>query len=89
MARNMKLDQRHAYRRLYAVTRRKLNESNSYAVISAFIDSGFVAEKIRNTDTKMKGLKIIFDPRKVTEVSQNNNGGMEDATVFESNENND
>ena len=89
MARNMKLDPRHAYRRLHAVTKRNLNESNSYAVISALIDSGFVAEKIRNTDTKMKGLKIIFDPRKVTEVSENNYGDKKPTTVDESNENND
>ena len=89
MARNMKLDPRHAFRRLHAVTKRKLNESNSYAVISALIDSGFVAEKTRDTDTKLKGLKIIFDPRKVTEVSQNNYGDNEFTTVSESNENND
>jgi hypothetical protein len=85
----MKLDPRHAYRRLHALTKRRLSESNSYGVISALIDSGFVAEKVRNTDTKMKGLKIIFDPRKVTEVSQNNYGDAEGTTVAEPNENND
>jgi hypothetical protein len=89
MARNMKLDPRHAFRRLHAVTKRKLNESNSYAVISALIDSGFVSEGIRDSKTKLKGLKIIFDPKKATEVSQNNYGDAEGTTVSEPNENND
>ena len=89
MARNMKLDPRHAYRRLHAITRRKLNESNSYAVISALVDSGFIAEQVRNKDTKMKGLKIIFDPRNVTEVNSKNSGSGIDTSGPESNENND
>jgi hypothetical protein len=89
MARNMKLDPRHAYRRLHAITRRKLNESNSYAVISALVDSGFIAEQVRNKDTKMKGLKIIFDPRNVTEVNSKSSGSGIETSGSESNENND
>lgn len=89
MARNMKLDPRHAFRRLKAITGRRLNESNSYAVISALIDAGWVAEKTRNTNTKLKGLKIILDPRNHTEVNFKNNGSSTATSGFESNENND
>ena len=89
VARNMRSDPRHAYRRLRIITRRRIKDGTSQAMLDSLIDQGWIAEKVKNPHTKTKGLKLIFDPRNVAEVKSENCGSSNETFASEYNENND
>jgi len=89
LSQNLRNDARHAYRKIKKSIEKRITDMKAKDIIDSLIDNGGCSLMSVEMPSKMKGLNIKNDPRKVVEVEMESCGSEHFTSIDNLAENND